>query len=124
MRQDFSVDTTSAGAASHNAHLEGMSRELGLAAVAAELQLNIHELDFDAAGAVQKGAAALFLAGFGARQAETPMQARTAKAVGGVQRRASTEPRRAPRRRLADMPTSANPPVVQTVTELAPANES
>ena len=124
MRHDVSVHTASAEVASRDAHLQGMSRELGLAAVAAELQLNIHELDFDAAGAVQKGAAALFLAGFGARQVEAPGHARAVKAVGRALRRSTTEPRRSSRRRLADVATSANPPITQAVPGFVPASES
>jgi hypothetical protein len=42
-----------------------MTHEVGMAAVAAELHLAINDLELDAADAVEKGAAALFLAGFG-----------------------------------------------------------
>jgi hypothetical protein len=45
--------------------LSSMCREIGLAAVAAELHLRASELELDAAVAVERGAAALFLAGFG-----------------------------------------------------------
>jgi hypothetical protein len=77
MRQDFFIDTFAATAPT--------SRELGLAAVAAALQLRIDELDFDAAGAVQKGAAALFMAGF-APQAAPKRRGRPAHAAAGARR--------------------------------------
>jgi hypothetical protein len=45
--------------------LSSMTHEIGMAAVAAELHLDVDDLELDAADAVEKGAAALFLAGFG-----------------------------------------------------------
>ena len=44
--------------------LSSICREVGLAAFAAELHLRASELELDAAVAVERGAAALFLAGF------------------------------------------------------------
>jgi len=45
--------------------LSSLYRELGLAAVATELNLQLNTLEPDVAEAVQRGAAALFLAGSG-----------------------------------------------------------
>jgi hypothetical protein len=47
------------------AQLSCLNREAGLAAVAAELHLEVGTLERDVAEAVERGAAALFLAGFG-----------------------------------------------------------
>jgi hypothetical protein len=44
--------------------LASLYREIGLAAVASGLKLQLNTLDPDVAEAVQRGAAALFLAGF------------------------------------------------------------
>ena len=52
--------------------LSSMTHEIGMAAVAAELHLGIDELELDAADAVEKGAAALFLAGFGPEASRFP----------------------------------------------------
>ena len=49
--------------------LSSMTHEIGMAAVAAELHLGIDELELDAANSVERGAAALFLAGFGPKPA-------------------------------------------------------
>lgn len=62
--------------------LSSMTREVGLAAVAAELHLGIDDLDLDAADAVEKGAAALFLAGFGPKSVASVLRGRTAKGSG------------------------------------------
>ena len=77
----------------HVKPLSGMTREVGLAAVAAELHLGIDELELDAADAVEKGAAALFLAGFGPKRvaiARGRTSARkTARSASGRSRRPS-----------------------------------
>ena len=62
--------------------LSTMTHEVGMAAVAAELHLSIDELELDAADAVEKGAAALFLAGFGPKPAASLRRDRTAKGSG------------------------------------------
>jgi len=49
------------------APLACLNREAGLAAIAAELHLQISTLDRDLAEAIERGAAALFLAGYGPR---------------------------------------------------------
>ena len=64
--------------------LSSMTHEVGMAAVAAALQLGIDDLELDAADAVEKGAAALFLAGFGPKPAASLPRSRTAK--GGVRK--------------------------------------
>ena len=62
--------------------LSSMTHEVGMAAVAAELHLGIDDLELDAADAVEKGAAALFLAGFGPKRVASVARARTAKVSG------------------------------------------
>ena len=47
--------------------LSSLCRAVGLAAVAAELNLQVHTLDPVTAAAVERGAAALFLAGYSRR---------------------------------------------------------
>ncbi len=61
------VAAARAQASKLNAPLPCLNREAGLAAVAAELHLQVSTLEFEVAEAVEKGAAALFLAGFGPR---------------------------------------------------------
>lgn len=46
-----------------------LCRAFGLAAVAAELKLQVNTLDHETAEAIETGAAMLFLAGYGPRQA-------------------------------------------------------
>ena len=62
--------------------LSSMTREVGMAAVAAELHLGIDDLELDAADDVEKGAAALFLAGFGPKRVASIARGRTAKSSG------------------------------------------
>jgi hypothetical protein len=57
--------------------LSCLHREAGLAAVAAELNLPIHTLDLEVAEAIKRGAAALFLAGYGPRPIRGRQYART-----------------------------------------------
>src|SRR5580658_9615624 len=59
------------------------TREVGLAAVAAELSLRIEDLELDAADAVERGAAALFLSGFSARPVAFPSRGRIIGKGGG-----------------------------------------
>src|SRR5271170_843289 len=66
----------------HEKPLSSMTHEVGMAAVAAELQLGIDDLELDAADAVEKGAAALFLAGFGPKRVASVARGRTAKGSG------------------------------------------
>jgi hypothetical protein len=47
--------------------LSSLCRAVGMAAVATELSLQVHSLDPVTAAAVERGAAALFLAGYGPR---------------------------------------------------------
>jgi len=63
----------------HEKPLSSMTHEIGMAAVAAELHLGIDDLELDAADAVEKGAAALFLAGFGPKRVASVARGRTAK---------------------------------------------
>jgi hypothetical protein len=62
--------------------LSKMTHEIGMAAVAAELHLGIDELELDTADSVERGAAALFLAGFGPKPAGSLPHSRTAKVSG------------------------------------------
>lgn len=59
------LDAAPVQAAKPVAQLACLNREAGLAAVAAELQLEVGTLEREVAEAVERGAAALFLAGFG-----------------------------------------------------------
>ena len=63
----------------HEKPLSSMTHEIGMAAVAAELHVGIDDLELDAADAVEKGAAALFLAGFGPKRVASIARGRTAK---------------------------------------------
>jgi hypothetical protein len=65
-------------------------REVGLAAVAAELHLGIDDLELDAADAVERGAAALFLAGFGPGLAAPVSHRRKGKGRGSEMRRSAS----------------------------------
>jgi hypothetical protein len=56
--------------------LSTMCREIGLAAVAAELHFQIEDLELETADAVERGAAALFLAGFSPKPATQPRAAK------------------------------------------------
>jgi len=76
--------------------LSSMCREVGLAAVAAELHLPTSDLEIDAAVAVERGAAALFLAGFGPKIASATPRARAGKATARKPRRASAKAGRRP----------------------------
>ena len=66
----------------HGKPLSSMTHEIGMASVAAELHLGIDELELDAADSVERGAAALFLAGFGPKPAASLLRSRTAKGSG------------------------------------------
>ena len=66
----------------HEKPLSSLTHEVGMAAVAAELHLGIEDLELDAADAVEKGAAALFLAGFGPKRVGSIGRGRTAKGSG------------------------------------------
>jgi hypothetical protein len=66
----------------HGKPLSSMTHEVGMAAVAAELHLRIDDLELDAADDVEKGAAALFLAGFGPKRVASIGRGRTAKGSG------------------------------------------
>jgi hypothetical protein len=74
----------------HVPPLSSMCREVGLAAVAAELHLSVNELELDAANAVERGAAALFLAGFGPRLAARVSHSRKGKSRGSDMRRSAS----------------------------------
>jgi len=66
----------------HVKPLSSMTHEVGMAAVAAELHLDLDDLELDAADDVEKGAAALFLAGFGPKRVASIARGRTAKGSG------------------------------------------
>jgi hypothetical protein len=66
----------------HGKPLSSMTHEVGMAAVAAELHLGIDDLELDAADDVEKGAAALFLAGFGPKRVASIARGRAAKGSG------------------------------------------
>jgi len=66
----------------HGKPLSSMTHEVGMAAVAAELHLGIDDLELDAADDVEKGSAALFLAGFGPKRIASVTRGRTAKGSG------------------------------------------
>ncbi len=74
--------------------LSSMCREIGMAAVAAELCLRASELELDAAVAVERGAAALFLAGFGPKAKLASRRPRAAKTAGRKNGRSATKPSR------------------------------
>lgn len=70
-------------------------RDVGLAAIAAELQLPISELELDTAEAVERGAAALYLGGFGPKAAApAPPVARGRTGRGGSKLRRLAKARR------------------------------
>ena len=58
-------------------------REIGLAAVASGLKLQLNTLDPDVAEAVERGAAALFLAGYGPSLTRFPRSVRAGEDGGG-----------------------------------------
>lgn len=81
--------------------LSSICREVGLAAFAAELHLRASELELDAAVAVERGAAALFLAGFWRQPTISPPHGRIGRPRPGLKmRRSSTSSRRSRRLRL------------------------
>jgi hypothetical protein len=66
MPNDLTANAQALGQASCGSKpLSSLYREIGLAAVATELNLQLNTLDLDAAEAVQRGAAALLVAGSG-----------------------------------------------------------
>ena len=102
MRQDPlafpSVWNQSAGFANP---LFGLYREAGLAAVAVELNLQVYELAPEVAEAVERGAAALFIGGYGPYSTLSRQSARAGKPArlrkgqrasqpGKIRRRATT----------------------------------
>jgi hypothetical protein len=90
MHEDLSINRAAVDRMlGHVRPLSSMSREVGLAAVAAELHLRIDDLDLDAADAVERGAAALFLAGFGPRLATSVSHSRNGKGGGRGTRRSA-----------------------------------
>jgi hypothetical protein len=91
MHEDLSINRAAVDRMlGHVRPLSNMSREVGLAAVAAELHLSIDDLDLDAADAVERGAAALFLAGFGPRLAAPVSHGRKGKSRGSEMRRSAS----------------------------------
>ncbi len=88
MRQHLPVNTSAVGKkAGGGLPLSLMHHEVGMAAVVAELQLDVNELEPEAAAAVERGAAALFLAGFGPRSTRLHMRGRTGEEGGGRETR-------------------------------------
>jgi hypothetical protein len=105
MRQNVTINRTAVDKILGNERpLSSMCREVGLAAVAAELQLQIDDLELDAAEAVERGAAALFLGGFSASPVASVAPSRTGKS-GARKTRASTSVRRS-RNRNTGKPTT------------------
>ena len=91
MRQNLPITRTAVDKIlGHVKPLSNMTHEVGLAAVAAELHLGIDDLELDAADAVERGAAALFLAGFGPKPAASIARGRTVKGSGRKTGRSST----------------------------------
>jgi hypothetical protein len=73
VRQDPSANPqTSEQKPGQNKPLSRLYREVGLAAVAAELNVHVDTLEPEVAKAVETGAAALFLAGYGPRLTHYP----------------------------------------------------
>jgi hypothetical protein len=108
MNEQFSINRAAVDRMlGHVRPLSSMSREVGLAAVAAELQLSIDDLELDAADAVERGAAALFLAGFGPRMADPVSHGRNGKGRGSERRR-SANVRRSRRLRTGKATVSGN----------------
>ena len=62
--------------------LSSLYREIGLAAVASCLKLQLNTLDPDVAEAVERGAAALFLAGYGPSLNRYPRSVRAGENAG------------------------------------------
>lgn len=84
MRQDFSAHLSAVeNRAGGGFPLALIHREVGMAAVVAELHLDVNELEPEIAAAVEKGAAALFLAGFGPRPGGNCARGRTGEEGGG-----------------------------------------
>jgi hypothetical protein len=101
MRQDLNANTSCADLEVGPRRPDGTCRELGLAAVAAELRLQIDELEYETAKAVERGAAALFLAGVAPASAKTPLRARPNPfGHGRKARRQASESSRAVRSRV------------------------
>jgi hypothetical protein len=86
------------------ANLEDSSRvyrEIGLAAVAAELNLRANTLEPEVADAVERGAAALFLAGYSPRLTHYPRRRRVSDEGSRRKvRQALTKTRRSPHARM------------------------
>ena len=90
LRGGRALDAARQEASNPAAPLSCLNREAGLAAVAAELDLPVGTLEREVAEAVERGAAALFLAGFG------PRLTKAGQTVGGAEE--------APRRPQASSP--------------------
>jgi len=67
MSEDLIADRAPGGASRGREPLSILYREIGLATVATEFNLQLDTLEPDVAEAVERGAAALLLAGFGRR---------------------------------------------------------
>jgi hypothetical protein len=91
MHEDLSINRAGVDRMlGHLRPLSSMCREVGLAAVAAELHLAVDDLELDTADAVERGAAALFLAGFGPRLAARVSHGRKVKRRGSEMRRSAS----------------------------------
>lgn len=91
MHEDLSINRAGVDRMlGHLRPLSSMCREVGLAAVAAELHLAVDDLELDTADAVERGAAALFLAGFGPRLSARVPHGRKAKRRGSEMRRTAS----------------------------------
>ncbi len=117
MRRDLPVNSSAVGKrAGGGSPLCLMRREVGMAAVVAELHLDVNELEPEAAAAVERGAAALFLAGFGPMSSGLRARGRTGQERGGGERR----PARAKARGAAHLGARD----VATVANRSPISES
>ena len=73
MSNDVTADARAPGEASSGRRpLPSLYRDIGLATVASELNLQLDTLEPDVAEAVERGAAALVLAGFGSSSNAVP----------------------------------------------------
>jgi hypothetical protein len=91
MHEDLSINRAAVDRMlGHVRPLSSLCREVGLAAVAAELHLSIDDLELDAADAVERGAAVLFLAGFGPKVAAPVSHRRKGKSRGSEMRRSAS----------------------------------
>jgi hypothetical protein len=113
MPNDLTANAQAAGQASGGCKpLSSLCREIGLAAVATELNLQLNTLELDVAEDVERGAAALFLAGYGPSLTRYPRNVRDGEEGGRRKgRRVASKARQSSTAAIpTTMMTSAAPP--------------